>query len=328
MKKTSTLVASLFLAALGLASATSARAQTANYLPLAVTGFNQDVVANGAGAVTASTTADVDGGALNNRFTFMAPSFVSPTGAVPTTFLPASGLISSAATPGLTFQLAPYTASNTLRLADINSGVLTVTAPQPARELYLLVTSGNGASTFTVTVGYTDNSSDVFAGQSAADWFGGSGFAIQGIGRVNRDNNAITNSTSDPRLYQLRLILPLTSQVKTIRTITINKTVATGVLNVMAATINAVPLSTRPARADFGLHAYPSPATDVLTVRAQQPAAGPAWVRLLDLDGRLLQVQTVQGGRASFRCESLPAGLYLVQYQAGSQSQTLRVVKQ
>ena len=42
-----------------------------------------------------------------------------------------------------------------------------------ATDVYLLATSGNGDSTFGVTVTFTDNSTQVFAGQTAADWFSG-----------------------------------------------------------------------------------------------------------------------------------------------------------
>src|SRR4051812_42483549 len=109
MKRTTTTFRKLVLCALGLSASATAHAA---FLPITVTGFNADVVANGTGAVAASTTDDVDGGAVGNRFNFMAPSFVSLTGAAPTTYLPATGLFTSAATSGLSFQLGAYTGNN------------------------------------------------------------------------------------------------------------------------------------------------------------------------------------------------------------------------
>lgn len=113
MKRKSTPFPKIFLFALGLGASTTDQAA---FTLVAVTGYNADVVANGAGTVIASTTDDVDGGAVGNRFNFMAPTFIGSTGVAPTTFLPASGLITSATTSGLTFHLPPYTTTNSLRI--------------------------------------------------------------------------------------------------------------------------------------------------------------------------------------------------------------------
>jgi len=232
----------LLLAGSGLLAGPVAQAQT-TYAPVMVTGFNADVVANGSGTAISSTTNDVDGGAANNRFCFMAPDFVNPAGASPTVYLPATGTITSVntSTPGLAFQLAPYTGNNSLRIQGVGNGSLVLGNARPAQEVYVLAVSGNQASTVTMTVNFSDNTSEVFAAQTVADWFAGSGFAIQGIGRVNRDNNAIQNNTTDPRLYQLRLTLPASSYTKQVQSVDFNKTSTTGTLNVMAISITAPP---------------------------------------------------------------------------------------
>ena len=228
----------LALAVLGLGTATGAQAA---YTPVPVTGFNHDVVANGAGAATTSTTADVDG----VNYAFMAPSFVNPAGASPTVFLPATGLINSITTPGLTFQLASYAASNSLRLpatglTGTGTGSLTLTTPTAAAELYVLATSGSGASTATITVTFTDMTTQVFAAQNIADWYGGTNPAIQGVGRVTRDAlSTIDNNATNPRLYQLRLALLPANYAKPIQSVAFNKTSSGGVLNVMGLTINS-----------------------------------------------------------------------------------------
>lgn len=213
------------------------------YAPVSVTGFTDDVVANGTGTAISSTTNDVDGGAANNRFCFMAADFMNPAGAMPTVYLPTGGLITSVATatPGLTFQLAPYTGNNSLRIRGVGQGSLTLATPKAAQEVYVLAVSGNQASTVTMTVNFTDNTTEVFTAQTVADWFGGSGFAIQGIGRVNRDNDAIQNNTTDPRLYQLRLTIPAASYTKQIQSVAFDKTSSTGTLNVMAISVAEAP---------------------------------------------------------------------------------------
>ncbi|WP_201982906.1 fibronectin type III domain-containing protein [Hymenobacter rubidus] len=237
MKRSITRLFRPLLCALGLGASLQAQA---GFTPVTVTGFTADIVANGTGTVISTTTSDMDGGNVNTRYAFMAPNYVSPTGATPTVSLPATGLINSVATSGLSFQLASYSANNSLRIASTGSGTLSLTTPQASGEVYFLASSGNGASTVTVTVTFTDATTQVFTGQTVADWFGGTGFAIQGIGRVNYDNNTIENNTTDPRLYQIRLPLLPANYTKLVQSIGFAKTSTTGTLNVMAVSLNGV----------------------------------------------------------------------------------------
>lgn len=217
----------LLFTAFAAGVAMQANAQT--YNPIAVTGFNADVIANGAGPAMNSTTADVDGEFYN----FVAQNFVNPGGLSPSTFLPANGLINSAATTGLTYQLAPYTGNNSLRLTTTaNTGTLAFVTPRPADQIYLLVTTAY-PSTFTATVNYTDGTNQAFTGNVVENWFFGTGtIAIQGISRVQRQNNNIENTTQDPRLYQYVLTPNATHIGKLIQNITIAKT-TTGVKEIL-----------------------------------------------------------------------------------------------
>src|SRR4051812_33589915 len=98
----------LIFVVMALAISPVLKAQT--FTPVAVSGFTADVIANGAGSALTSTTHDMDGGSYN----LVSQDYVSPTNQMPTTFLPANGTINSATTPGLAFQLAPYTGNNSL----------------------------------------------------------------------------------------------------------------------------------------------------------------------------------------------------------------------
>ncbi len=217
-----------------LAAGNSALAQTTTFTPVVLTGFTDDVVANGAGTVASSTTTDVDGAS----FAFVAMNYVSPTNASPTTALPNSGTITSAvtSTPGVTYQLAPYTGNNSLRIAAPGTGTLTFSQPRAADQLYILATSGSGISVVTITVNFTDASTQVLTGQSISDWYGGTNYAMQGLSRVSRSTNAIENSTINPRLYQIPLTITAANSGKTIASVSFNKTSTTGVLNVMGIT--------------------------------------------------------------------------------------------
>ncbi|HSI91340.1 MAG TPA: T9SS type A sorting domain-containing protein [Adhaeribacter sp.] len=223
----------LLLVVFALATGLELKAQT--YAPITLTGFNHDVVANGAGSALTSTTSDVDG----VQFTFMAQNFINPSSQSPTTALPNSGTINSVATSGLTFQLAPFTGNNSLRISGTGTGTLTFSTPRTADQVYVLATSGSGASSVTITVNFSDATSQTFT-QTVGDWYNGTGFAIQGISRVNRTNNVIENSATNPRLYQYLLNFSAANAGKTVQSIAFNKTSTAGVLNVMGITIRAV----------------------------------------------------------------------------------------
>ncbi len=206
-----------------------AKAQTFSHSPVPVTGFNADVIADGTGAATSSTTADVDG----ENFNFVAQNFVNPSNLSPTSFLPTGGLINSFATPGLPFQLAPYSGNNSLRLTTTaNSGTLTFTTPRSADKLNLMATSAY-TGTFTAIVNFTDATSQTFTSNVVPNWFDGSTpNAVRGVSRVGRVSNLIENNTNNPRIYQYVLILSPANTSKNIQSITFTKT-TTGIKEVV-----------------------------------------------------------------------------------------------
>jgi hypothetical protein len=228
------------------ALALSSKAMAQTYTPVALSGFNQDVVANGTSVSALSTsTYDLDG-SNGAGYTFMAQGYTNPSGTATTAFLPASGLINSAATSGVSYLLASYSGNNSLRLpvtgnAAAATGTLTFTSSVAAEEVYVLATSGGGPSTVTMTVNFTDGSNQVFTNQTVADWFNGTGFAIQGLGRVGRNaTSTIENPTNNPRLYQVKLTLSAANYSKPIQSVDFNKTsTTTGALNVMGITVKS-----------------------------------------------------------------------------------------
>lgn len=240
----------------------------AGFIPVPVTGYNADVVANGAGTALSSITADVDGAG----YAFMASDF-NPLGALPTSFMPTNGMVYSVATSGVAFQLAPYTGNNSLRLTATNSGTLTFSTAQAASDIYLLGVSGSGASSATITVTFTDASTQVFTGVAFADWYGGANFALRGMGRVNTTSNGIDNNPSDPRLYEIKLSLSATNYSKQISTIAVSKTVATGVINIMGVSVNTVATCSAPATQPYALMITPATTTATVSFAAAVPAA-------------------------------------------------------
>jgi hypothetical protein len=245
MKKKLTHFLRLALGALSLGAPLAAQA---GYTPIALTGFTADIIANGTGAVNTTTTADIDGNGTG--YCLMAQNYVGPAGQTPSTTnpaLPNGGLFNSQLNSALPFQLASYSANNTLRLTGANAtGTLTFVTPQPAGELYILGTSGNATSGLTITVNFSDGSTQQFTGQSIADWFAGgqTNVALERIGRVSRADNATQyivggGTVIGPRLYQVRLPLQSTNYAKNIASITFLKPQAAGNAMIMAVTANS-----------------------------------------------------------------------------------------
>lgn len=209
-------------------------------------GYNADIVANGVGLSALSTTFAAD----NANFAFMSNDF-QPTAAAPPAYaLPVSGSISSAATAGLSFQMAPFSGNNSLRIPTTGtSGTLNITNGVHATKLYILATSGSGTSTITTVVNFTDDTFQTITGSTVPDWYNSTllPVAISGFGRVNTTNNVLENPAGNPRLYQLMLEISPANQTKTIESIQFTKTsAAEGVLNVMGITAEILPTCPSP----------------------------------------------------------------------------------
>jgi GEVED domain/Secretion system C-terminal sorting domain/Ig-like domain CHU_C associated len=207
----------------------TAFAQT--YQPLAVTGFNQDVIANGIGAPTTSTTTSVDAQNANANFAYLALDYqATEASALPTVGLPVNGQLTSPNIPGLTYSLQPYTGNNSLKLPNQNdSGTLTLTTPVAVSALYLATTSGDGGSTISVQVNFADGTSQTVSGLPVTNWDSAAPAAtpaiIGNIGRVKRTTGVV--STGNFQLFQITVPIEIGNQAKLVNSLTVTKT-ATG----------------------------------------------------------------------------------------------------
>ena len=231
------------LAVIGLSAIRPAAAQQTVYVPAAVTGYTADVIANGSGTVASSTTNTVDRGIPSVRWCFANSTFP---GLTATNSLPASGLITSISTTGLTFQMAPATGNNSLRIDGAGTGTLTLTNPQSCSEVMILATEGNGttAPDKTFIVAFTDGTTQTFNNVIVPDWFGGTITPAINVGsRVSYVTNAIDLTGTNPRLYEVRLSLAVANYNKSVQSVTVVKTVQDPVLNVMGISLGSNCLS-------------------------------------------------------------------------------------
>lgn len=175
-----------------LLSVQNLKAQTLNNIPC--TGFNVDIVADGATTSTASTNAFADNGVcvfVDNTFTSGSGSICTTTG-VYTTSMPTTG------GSGLTYNLQPANGNNAMQFTtNIGSGTLYLVNPIPCTSLYFLAVLGNGNSNggstanTTVTVTFTDSTTQQFTGIIIKDWV-----AVPTSGSAPLNNTKRSTSTT------------------------------------------------------------------------------------------------------------------------------------
>ena len=195
--------------------------------PLALTGFNQDVIANGTGAANASTTQPLD----DHNYVFFASGYNNGT-STGSNGLPASGSFTSAQSGSRTYQLASYTGNNSLVLTttpttygSANSGTLSFTSPyqSPYATLYVVGTTGNGTGTLNYTVNYADATTST-GSISFPDWFlaASTSSSIRALGSLDRvtwaSPGAFDNSTNF-NLFEAPISIPGASQSKVINSV-------------------------------------------------------------------------------------------------------------
>jgi hypothetical protein len=214
----------------------------AAFTPVTITGFNEDVIANGSGSAASSVSANISANGFDGGgYVFVAQNYTGGSG-TPTYYLPNGGLVSSLVTPGLTFQLASYSANNALEIATLlgnTTGTLTFTTPRTAGALFLVGTAGNGPATFTATVNFSNSTSQTFTGLSFPDWYSGTA-SVNGIGRASVTDNHFEGSSTTPHLSEIPLVLSTANWALTITSITITKTGTTGQLAIFGVSAEDV----------------------------------------------------------------------------------------
>ncbi|HRH06932.1 MAG TPA: hypothetical protein PLN13_00005, partial [Bacteroidia bacterium] len=226
----------------------NANAQLSN---LVCTGYNSDQVANGIGAPSTSTSATVDLGVDNGSYVFVDGTYqFTGACAAPTTNIYPS-TVSSTAAPGLVYSLQPSAGNNALRVPATGvlagSATLNVSTPASAASIYLLSVSGGGAiaSGITVTVTFTDASTQVFSNQSTQDWCNttSSGnytkITTTSYYRVQTTTATCGSQATCQYFAEMALALSPSNYSKLISSITVAKTTSTNVMNVYAVGIQA-----------------------------------------------------------------------------------------
>jgi len=221
------------------------------YLPFTIDGYNADVVANGTGTAASSTNNDVDG----VSYAFKSLDWkLNATSAAQTKGFPLDGVISSLATSGLYFQLAPYNVNNSIRISSTTGPVTSnVAATHRASKIFILTTGGSGSATLTGTVTFTDNTTQAFSGITVPDWYATTGLpkTYTNFGRINISNNAVENGsgTNQPNLFEATVDITAANQSKFIKSITFNRSGGTGIINIFGVSAEVIETCVTPSAA-------------------------------------------------------------------------------
>lgn len=184
----------------------------AAYIPISITGYNQDMIVEsgaltGASLAGTATTASMDVGAGNTQKSWYEIGYDTNTGQT-TTGLPSGGVtVASEAGVDHSFRLADdYTASNAVLLdSSHTTASLTLSNPLAYSSLSVLTSSGHGPGTIGYTIHYADGTTSIGTFNSN-DWFNSSTTAITAHGRVDVQTGAFdSEGSSNPRLYQADL---------------------------------------------------------------------------------------------------------------------------
>ena len=202
-----------------------------------VTGFNNDIVANGVGSNSTLgftyATIGVDGAGyvfIDSTYKYTAAN------ALPTCYMPSTKLATSAQTSGLVHQFQDYgnavtLNNNALSIANQSSGyvsplpssgTLTLTTPASYANLVVLYESVVNTSPMLVdaTVTFTDATTQVFAGNTCVNWFTVSAPAYSGMGRATPAG--VIQCGTTPNMFELNLPISVGNQAKQVQSISFN----------------------------------------------------------------------------------------------------------
>ncbi len=181
------------------------------FAPIAVTGFNRDIVVEAAagrpGSLAGYTTATMDSGTNNSMTTWYEKGYAA---SAPATGLPPPGsIITNVSSLDHRYQLAPsYAAKNAVLLSSNGPpATLFPAAPASYPQLSFLMACGNGPATVGCTVRHANGAAE---SQSFVmpDWFSGAPVAWVANGRVDVGSRTLSALNSgNPRLYAADLAL-------------------------------------------------------------------------------------------------------------------------
>ncbi|KXK16519.1 MAG: PKD domain-containing protein [Saprospiraceae bacterium] len=215
------------------------------FVPVNVTGFNHDLIANGAGGsnrAEATTTTTFDDVRLIGDNVLYSKDFRGNNNpdSPPPFGLPDDRVITSLNLPGAVYLLADYNQNNALILKTLNeTGVLTLETPGVFSRIAFLGASAEGVSEFELTLNFSDGTG-IAVNFAVPDWFSGPNYAMKGIGRIHRTQiqnqgpDEFNGDAENPRLYDNQIVLDPPFNTKILTHISFVKTSTAGRTAILA----------------------------------------------------------------------------------------------
>ncbi len=190
-----------------------------SFTPLAVSGFNRDMVVENVSLVTkytqparlnGYTTVSMDGGTNNRGNTWYERGYYAlfPNSGLP----PAGSSITSLNLPDHYYQMPASYAANNAIYVDAAHPVANVTPVTPARysALSFLSATAHGNVTNQCVMQYSDGTSETNK-LTSLDWFNNNPYAYRALGRVDLNNQTVNEDPgrngTNPRLYEAQFAL-------------------------------------------------------------------------------------------------------------------------
>src|SRR6266850_1345179 len=209
------------------------RIPAANMSPVTLTGYNWDVVIENtaSGPPYSAFASELNPGENLSFYQSGLPGKAYG--------LPVFGNFTSDVGDGTVFQFEPYTGNNSLVLSTdtgLTAGTLTLSSPNVFGRIAILANSASGGGYGTLTLTFSDSSSFV-TNFYAPDWFNNTGYALQGVERINLGNGSTSGATTNPRFYQttIDLAAALGGGNKTLVSLAFNKVSGVGATGIYAA---------------------------------------------------------------------------------------------
>lgn len=188
------------------------------FIPVVVSGFNHDVVAESGTSSLTTTTVSLDGVTVSNKViytqTFRTLNSFGGGG------IPDNGTITSGAD---SYQLAPYNSNNALVIPRNQNGDINITTPAQYSKIRVLCFSTEGSSLVNAILYFSDGSqTTALTNYNLGDWFNNTGnLVVSGFGRCTRSTPASGDDAypSNPRMYYLEISLACPDQSKLLQKI-------------------------------------------------------------------------------------------------------------
>ena len=197
------------------------------YSTVAVTGFNNDIVANGVGTNTIEGTTYPAIGMDGQLYAFLDATYkYTSANALPTCYMPTNNSAASAITSGLTYTFQSYTANNALSIRTTSTngytnaipttGTLTLSSPAKYTNLYVLYETVvyTSPSAINALVTFDDASTQLISNNTVVNWFTATAPAFSGMGRTTPAG--VVQCGTTPNMFELNLAILPTNQGKNV----------------------------------------------------------------------------------------------------------------